>query len=376
MTSAVANEHEQIASGELGSESHGSHSGHHSPHLAHHFDDMEQQFAAGKLGIWLFLITEILFFSGLFVAYAVYRSLHPEIFVYAHQYLDKSLGALNTVVLIFSSLTMAWAVRAAQLGQRRALVGLLATTLACASFFLGVKAVEYSHKWDDGILWAREFRTTAHQHHEAGEHHGESDHPGGHDHHGDHGHHDSASLRTLSIPAALALFGTLGLTAWGFGTGRRVWGVVGVCLVLSSLSYFVGVGVGQALPPLVSQWVSGGADPHGEGHEAASIESPGVTGEMLEHPLAAGLGTGIAEPVELPVEPAGVGIFFSIYYVMTGLHAIHILAGMGVIAWLLINSAGGMYGPNYFGPVDYVGLYWHLVDLVWIYLFPLLYLIH
>ena len=82
-----------------------------SPFLAHHFDSQTQQFDAGKLGIWLFLVTEILFFSGLFVAYAVYRSNHPEVFLYAHQFLDKTLGAVNTVVLLFSSLTMAWGVR-------------------------------------------------------------------------------------------------------------------------------------------------------------------------------------------------------------------------------------------------------------------------
>ena len=84
------------------------------PHLQHHFDTPEQQFDAGKLGIWLFLATEILLFGGLFCAYAIYRANHPEIFVYAHQFLDKILGGTNTVILLCSSLTMAWAVRAAQ----------------------------------------------------------------------------------------------------------------------------------------------------------------------------------------------------------------------------------------------------------------------
>ena len=90
--------------------------------LAHHFDTPQQQFESGKLGMWLFLATEILLFGGLFCAYAVYRANHPEIFIYAHQFLDKTLGGINTIVLICSSLTMAWAVRAAQLGQRRLLV--------------------------------------------------------------------------------------------------------------------------------------------------------------------------------------------------------------------------------------------------------------
>ena len=95
------------------------------PHLQHHFDTEEQQFDAGKLGMWLFLATEILLFGGMFVAYAIYRANHPEIFIYAHQYLDKVLGGTNTVILLCSSLTMAWAVRASQLGQQRLLTVLL-----------------------------------------------------------------------------------------------------------------------------------------------------------------------------------------------------------------------------------------------------------
>src|SRR3954471_16643837 len=104
----------------------GAQDGHHEhehPHdhpkfLAHHFDTPQQQFDSGKLGVWLFLTTEILLFSGLFCAYAVYRANHPEIFAWAHLYLDKTMGAINTIVLIFSSFTMAWAVRASQLGEK------------------------------------------------------------------------------------------------------------------------------------------------------------------------------------------------------------------------------------------------------------------
>ena len=99
------------------------HSGeHHDERLAHHFDDSSQQFDAGKLGIWIFLITEILFFSGLFCAYAVYRSNHPDLFWFGHLFLSTPMGAINTVVLLLSSLTMAWAVRCAQLNNKRGLV--------------------------------------------------------------------------------------------------------------------------------------------------------------------------------------------------------------------------------------------------------------
>ncbi len=220
------------------------------PRVAHHFATAQQQFDAGKLGIWIFLVTEILFFGGLFCAYAVYRAIHPEIFAYAHQYLDKNLGALNTAVLIFRSLMMAWAVRCAQLNQRRALCAYLGITLACATVFMGVKYVEYSQKWRHGLLWAGWFRP------------------------------------------------------------------------------------------------------------AEASDSPGHAGEGSRQP-----------------PPRDTGIFFSIYFLMTGLHALHVLGGMGVIGWLLAGAVRGRYGSGYFAPVDFVALYWHLVDMIWIFLFPLLYLI-
>ena len=126
----------------------------HDPNLAHHFESVEQQRQSSKLGMWLFLATEILFFGGLFVAYTVYRGNHPEVFVFGAHFLDTALGALNTVVLIFSSFTIAWAVRAAQLKQIKLLKWLIIATMLCAFAFLGVKYVEYSAKWKHGLLWA------------------------------------------------------------------------------------------------------------------------------------------------------------------------------------------------------------------------------
>ncbi|HKQ59764.1 MAG TPA: cytochrome c oxidase subunit 3, partial [Candidatus Polarisedimenticolaceae bacterium] len=125
--------------------------------MQHHFDTPEQQYDSSKFGMWLFLATEILLFGGLFCAYAIYRANHPEIFAYAHTFLDKRLGAFNTIVLLCSSLTMAWAVRAAQLGQRRILTLMLALTLAGGGVFLGVKFVEYKAKFEHGLLWARRY---------------------------------------------------------------------------------------------------------------------------------------------------------------------------------------------------------------------------
>ncbi|MGC1272476.1 MAG: cytochrome c oxidase subunit 3, partial [Planctomycetaceae bacterium] len=137
-----------------GDDHHGDEHGHHEPFLAHHFESWQQQFDAGKLGLWLFLCQEILFFSGLFCAYSVYRMLHPEVFQYADQFLSVPHGAANTIVLLFSSLTMAWGVRCAMLGQKRGLIACVSITLFCASLFLGVKAYEYTEKFHAQLIWA------------------------------------------------------------------------------------------------------------------------------------------------------------------------------------------------------------------------------
>jgi cytochrome c oxidase subunit 3 len=231
----------------------------HDPGLAHHFSSPVQQFEAARLGMWIFLATEVLFFGGLFCAYAVYRAAHPEVFVYGHQFLSKTLGAVNTVILICSSFTMAWAVRAAQLRQRAVLQLMLVLTLMCAFGFLGIKYVEYSHKWQHGLLWAGSYSPDQHQ------------------------------------PA------------------------------------------------------------EGGGHAAAA----GEAGHQVE-----------------PVAPRNARVFFSIYFLMTGLHGMHVVGGIGAMLWLLLRASRGHFSSGYFTPVDMVGLYWHLVDLIWIYLFLLLYLIH
>lgn len=254
---------------------------HHDPHVAHHFDSAKQQFDAGKLGIWLFLVTEVLFFSGLFCAYAIYRSLHPEIFVYAHYYLDTFWGAFNTGVLILSSLTAAWAVRNAQLGQRKALIANICVTILCAFGFMGVKYVEYSHKFHENIL------------------------PGTH-----------------------------------FNPTHEVWELDSYKQHEAQLGAHAASGLGGSEP--------------GEAAGATSAERP----------------PGALE------RPRNASVFFGIYFCMTGLHGIHVLGGIVVWLWILRRAIKGEFGPRHFGAVDYAALYWHLVDLIWIYLFPLLYLIH
>jgi cytochrome c oxidase subunit 3 len=354
---------------------HGDHE--HMPFLAHHFDDPEQQFDSGKLGIWLFLVTEVLFFSGMFCAYALYRSLHPEVWTFASQFLNETLGAFNTGVLLFSSLTMAWGVRCAQLRQRTGLVVCLGMTLGCAAMFLGVKAVEYTHKWDMGLLPAGEYES---QFLPAAHHEGLV----------------SQWIYVLSFIPAL------------FVVGFAIWYVVAVAkrqtrtaevagpLLVTALCYFLGVFIGIAFQQAEAkahdshasaehasaEHVAGAEHEsapgaaEGESHESdaevlASANEPTAESSLVEpEPRAPG------DPTAASIDQAGgAGLFFSIYYCMTGVHALHILGGMVVLAWLLVRATKDQFNEQYFGPVDYVGLYWHLVDLIWIYLFPLLYLI-
>jgi cytochrome c oxidase subunit 3 len=221
------------------------HAGHHGPAwLAHHFETPVQQYDTAKLGMWVFLAQELLFFSGLFVAYGVYRSWYPEMFKAAAHQLNKEMGATNTIVLLFSSLTAALAVRSAQVGNRKLTGRLILTTIGCACMFLVIKFFEYKHKFEAGLLPGRFYH------------------------------------------------------------------------------------------------------PH------------------LEH-LAA----------NSPPIPDNGGTFFSIYFMMTGVHGVHVLVGIGVLIWIWIRNNRGDFSKEFWTPVDIVALYWHLVDLVWIYLFPLLYLI-
>lgn len=276
----------------------------HASHLAHHFDNEKQQYESSKLGMWLFLATEILLFGGLFCAYAVYRANHPEIFVYAHHFLDKTLGGINTVVLICSSLTMAMAVRTAQLGQRSRTVLLLAVTLVCATGFLGIKFVEYKAKWEHGLLWGKHYAPVSH---EAG---GDA--------------HVAPAPPTAPVAS---------------GDGST-----------SSL-----------IPPAAR--APGGVAPEVLDRSPRDEAAPAAEQDAM------------ALPTHDADAPKNVQTFFTIYFAMTGLHAIHVIAGMIAIGWILLRTRRGEFGPDYYTPVDLVGLYWHLVDLIWIYLFPLLYLI-
>jgi cytochrome c oxidase subunit III len=404
------------------------HDGHEHDHpsfLAHHFDTPEQQFDSGKLGMWIFLATEVLFFSGMFCAYAIFRNLRPDVFEGCSQFLNTKLGAINTGVLLFSSLTMAWGVRCAQTEDHKGCVGMIAATLSCAMIFLGVKSIEYSHKWGMGLLPPRWYFYNAANPHPTSEQIVQLGYSEGAAYFLTH------SLYFLLAPFAIALIGVAIWLAISIVQGKKFQVDCAKPLLVVCIMFFVGVGLGMVLE-------SGGSAAHGETHVAAghdqtahgvashetaataSVAHDGATAPahdatatvaathsdtpILDR-LAADTGnTGIrddiaartrqtevagtnvvgnADKIAKPIESVAfetntksqAGVFFAIYYCMTGIHAIHILAGIGVLTWLLIRSVRQDFNRHYFGPVDYVGLYWHIVDLIWIYLFPLLYLI-
>lgn len=216
------------------------------PKLQMHFHSMDQQLEASTLGMWVFLVTEVMFFGGLFMAYIVYRHMYPLAWVEASHELNWRLGGLNTVVLICSSITMALGVRAAMIGDRKWQMNYIAITSLLGATFLVVKFFEYKAKFEHHLV------------------------PG-------------------------------------------------------------------------PNW-----DPH----------------EVLAN--------GQLVPVHLP---EGSQIFFSLYFIMTGIHAIHMVIGLGIMAYIWLQAKKGAYDAEYFAPVEVSGLYWHFVDIVWIFLFPLLYLL-
>lgn len=324
------------------------HPGHdHPDFLAHHFETPKQQFEAGKLGMWLFIATEILLFGGLFVGYSVWRGNHPELFEYSSHYLDTTLGGINTAVLILSSFTMAAAVTVAQKNdpktqdKRPLLVLLLVLTLAGAAGFMVIKYFEWTHKFHEGLFPGVAFY----------------DKP-------EHSHSwDPAkpvvepTLTTIDTAAEVPTRAQLGLPE-------------GVTVDLPAVAPVQKGPAGFNVQTLETAQRKRGAVPAGELAEVDSHadEHAAHGGDEGDH--------GPPQPLQDPNRPANAHVFYNIYYMMTGLHGFHVIVGGIVITWLLIRTLKGEFHRDYFTPVDLGGLYWHVVDLIWIFLFPLFYLIH
>ena len=234
----------------------------------HHFHDVEQQYETSKFGMWAFILTEVLTFAGLFVAYIVYRSWYPDMFVGVHKLLDVNKGLLNTVVLITSSWTMALAIWAIQKNLKKLSIFMLTATFVFALAFLGVKYQEYHHKYEVGQLPGKYYSYMGPE-----------------------------VVEVIKDQDKIDLYTRTKNVYFDAETNRFY--------------------------------------------------------KTMNNPH----------------------IFFSIYFVMTGLHGLHVAIGMGLIAWLIYSTARGKIHHKYYTPMEMIGIFWHLVDLIWIYLFPLFYLI-
>ena len=276
----------------------------HEPGLQHQFEDMGQQEESVSIGMWMFLVQEIMFFGGLFTAYLVFRSKFPMAFAAGSNHLDAFWGGLNTLVLIVSSLTMALTVYYAQKGNRNMQVMLIVLTMLFGATFLGVKAIEYSDKYNHGL-----------------------------------------------IPVT--------------GLNKKV----------------------KAEPNTEHAVVHEKPcyeHAHGEEHEYVNPKGDfqwadcSLVKLAKDHNyLTASEQIGYFSNGEIDADKFRdkVRIFFYLYFVMTGLHALHMIVGLGLMTWLLWTAWKKYYSADYYMPVEMSGLYWHFVDIVWIFLFPLLYLL-
>ena len=325
----------------------------HPAHLQHHFVSAEQQFSASKLGMWLFLVTEILLFGGMFVAYAIFRAWYPELYAEASTQLDTIMGAANTVVLLLSSLTVAWAIRGAQTDNQKVLFWNLIATIALAGTFMVVKYFEYAHKFELGILPGKNFVL-------------------------------EEGARTVSGEVIGPLELELDAAADQLGAAANADSQPHSRKDAAELPFEQSdVGPNADETPEGVAPTEAAQEPilipsSGE-HENLS-ETEEITGEsaLLDSPEGAHIQAdghgGHAREGAIFSDPRA-GIFFSIYYVMTGIHGFHVIIGMiaiGILAW---NARKGRYSSVYYTPVENVGLYWHVVDIIWIFLFPLMYLI-
>lgn len=287
----------------------------HPPGLQHQFEDMEQQQDSVTIGMWAFLVQEIMFFGGLFTAYLVFRSRYPMAFAAGSNHLDAFLGGLNTLVLIVSSLTMALTVYFAQKGNRNLQVLMIVLTMMFGTTFLVVKYFEYADKYHHGLVpfngLNQKIKANA-----AGE---------------------TKEKASLVLP---------------FETRAEA---------ASETSAVV-----HPNPRGEFQWHD--EDKHG----VKIVMDAQREGYLTPYEKTGYFTNGEYDNAKFTQK---VRIFFYIYFVMTGLHALHMVVGLGIMAWLLLMAWRGTYSAEYYSPVEISGLYWHFVDIVWIFLFPLLYLL-
>lgn len=286
----------------------------HPPGLQHQFEDMKQQEESNTIGMWMFLAQEIMFFGGLFTAYLIFRSKYPMAFAAGSNHLDAFWGGLNTLVLIVSSLTMALTVYYAQKGNRNMQIIMIILTMIFGAGFLGVKAIEYTDKYNHGLIpfanWNKKTK-------------GDVDH--------------AKAEETKEIKKFFAS-----------ESAKKEGGEHKEKPYVNKTGEF--------------QW--------NYGTELAKYaEEKGFLTESEK------IGYYTNGELDANKFRDKIRIFYWIYFAMTGLHALHMIVGLGMMVWLLIMAWRNTYSALYYTPVEIAGLYWHFVDIVWIFLFPLLYLL-
>jgi cytochrome c oxidase subunit 3 len=291
--------------------------------LSHQFEDLEQQNESYIVGMWTFLVTEIMFFGALFLAYSVYRVEYWQAYLDAHRFLSIGWGTVNTFVLLTSSLAMALGVFAAQMGRRKTLMNYLIFVILCSCVFLGVKSIEYSAKIRLGLFPGPNFDFSRAKRVWLAENPGKTDHDGE--------SMGSEWTTALNGPSEEAL-----------------------------------------------------RNPHVQSYQPVfRPAAPSVAGESIGYNtnVTDVTGTGLAvatlpaKALDAEQRSRNAQLFFCLYFVMTGLHALHIIIGillMSVI-WFLCY----MKHPSVedYMPTEMIGFYWHFVDIVWIFLFPMMYLL-
>jgi cytochrome c oxidase subunit 3 len=390
------------------------------PNVQHHYRDMSQQHDAAKLGIWLFLATEILLFGGLFCGYAVFRANHPDLFKWGGQFLDERYGAANTAVLLISSLTMAMAITYVQREKRRLAMVCLGITFVCAGIFMAIKSVEYEHKFHDHLLGGMAFyETSDHGGDFGGDHaatliaHGDAEKGKGlwnatcRSCHGAKGEgvpgqgtvlntssfvrdHDDEELlkfikvgRTANAPESIL---QLDMPPNGGNPMLKDPAILNIIAYMQTLMVPVAPaneGVVDSYRVVVAPVVE--AEPEEEKSFLDSLPSSTVPHSMQAPiglaPESASKAQRMAVYVRPKVpqldekRPANAHLFFGLYFLMTGLHGVHVVIGMVVLLWLMWRLQRGDFNKRYYSAVECGGLYWHVVDVIWIFLFPLWYLL-
>jgi cytochrome c oxidase subunit III len=292
----------------------------HPPYQKHYFESMVQQNQASMMGIWLFMAQEIMFFGGLFGAYTAYRYTYPAAYAASAETLDVFLGFMNTLVLIGSSYTVVLMVHAAREGKKNAMAIWMVATMILGAAFLGVKVVEYKAKFDHKLVPGKHFDD----------------------------HYVVASM--IKDDKAVEKMSRFPENGW--------------------VRDYQAARAGAADHSGDHAEEPGSNTTHGKGdtHEKKD-GAHGAKGDSGDH-------SGDAHPVPAGAKaPKGTPLYFALYFAMTGTHALHMIIGEGIAIWLLICILRGRFSPAYHPQIEYFGLYWHFVDIVWIFLFPLLYLI-